>query len=199
MPRRRMRRRSFSRPNGKTFWLRPPAFTLATASAADGIFTAILLTEADFTDPNTDLNDTVKGAPILERVICDIGFDMVTAPGYFEPAGFNQTTMLVEALLFTQDDQFNNIITNNTNFDITLNNSRILGYQVMEWNMSDVTFNDASVQQQVRCRAHFEPKTKTRLREKSLACAIRTNMDTGNADVLSTFPWVQPTMLVRNP
>ncbi len=204
MPRRtRTRFARRSRPPGHSFWLRPPAFSVSLQEAANGVFSSILLNEADFSDPSLALNDTMKGAPILERIVCNIGYDQIISEQYFSPAGFNQVTMLVEAMLFTQDDTFATTVTDTTTFDAILENNRILGYEVMKWDMAAgtdyVTNTLTAGQSQVRCRAEIAPKSRVKLREKSVGMAIRTNFDTANAAVLSIFPWVQATMLVRIP
>ncbi len=203
MTRRLRPRRSFRKPTpGHSFWIRPPALTVSLRAASVGVYSDILLTEADFADPSANLNDTQKGAPVLERLVTDVGFDQVVTEAYFDPAAFGQVTMLVEAMIYTQEDQFAAEVVNSSTFDTTLANNRVLGYSVMHWNMdTQIFFGAAAVnpRSSIRCKAHIEPKSRVKLREKSVCVAIRTNMDVGNAAVLATFPWVQPTMLVRVP
>lgn len=192
--------RKRSRPPGKSFWMRPPVFAVDLKQSSGGVYSSIILTEDDFQAPASSLNDTQKGAPILERLVCTMGYDQIIAEGYFDPAGNNQVTMLVEAMVFTQEDQFATLVTDSTSFESVLENNRILGYEMMSWNMSEVYApTPATPRQQVRCRSTFAPKSRVRLREKSVAVAIRTGFNVGSSQILATFPWVQPTMLVRVP
>ena len=195
------RRRNYSKRAAKalghSFWLRPPAFSLTLRQAAAGVFSDVILTESDFMDPSIGLNDTKKVAPVLERIVTDVGFDQTVNGNYFAPAGFGQVTMLVEAMLFTQADQFLTTVQSSLDFDQVLANNRILGYAVMEWNMDG--YSVTSSLSTVRCRKHFEPKSRVRLREQAVGVAIRTNFDIANAASEANFPWVQPTMLVRVP
>ncbi len=196
MARNYKRRRNLSRGRapGKTFWLRPPSFNLTERLTNPGIFADIILQESDFSDPSDNLNDTKKGAPVLERIILEMGFDQVVTDDYFVPAAGNQVTMLVEYMVFTQSDQFAVLVDSDASFDLTLQNERILGYGVMDWKGIDAGVNMA-----IQCRAEVAPKSKFSLREKAIGVAIRTNFFIGIDESLSNFPWVQPTMLVRTP
>ncbi len=184
------------RSPGRSFWLRPPAFSITQVETANGVFSSILLTEGDFQDPSQELDDTQKGAPVLERLITDVGFDQIVTGNYFNPASFGQVTLLVEAMIFTQDDQFISTVSDTASFDVVLRNNRILGYSIMQFELGQTS---STLRTQVKCRAHMEPKVKVKLREKALGVAIRTNFNVGDASVDATFPWVQPTMLVRVP
>ncbi len=182
---------------GRSFWLRPSFTNVTLVEAANGVFSSLILAETDFQDPSGDLNDTKKGAPVLERIICDIGFAHLVSSAFFEPAGFNQVTMLVEAMLFTQSDQFASLVTDSVSFDSVLNNERILGYGIMDYQGQISSLVNS--RQQVAIHRTFEPKVRVRLREAAVGVAIRTNFDVANSAELSNFPWVQPTMLVRVP
>lgn len=202
MAARRQRRKYARRAPGKSFWLRPPAFTITQRNTAEGVFSSVILTETDFEDPSAGLNDTAKGAPVLERIILDVGFDLVVSEQYFQGAGFNQQTMLVEAMVSVQPDQYGVLVTDSLSFDTVLENQRIIGYNVMDWDMTSQVYfgaDELAPRSQIRCRSHFEPKSKVRLRETAVSVAIRTNMDIGDPAVTAVFPWVQPTMLVRIP
>ncbi|MFQ1042890.1 hypothetical protein [Gilliamella sp. CG16] len=201
MARRRSRGRFHSAAKrnapGKSFWLRPPAFTLTEQQNNSATFSDVILAEDDFQDPSIELNDTMKGAPVLERLIIKCGFAQTFDSNYFLPAGFGQVTMLVEAMVFTQEDQFTTLVANTTEFDLTLRNNRILGYGVMDYT-HQTGARTASVQQ-MDLNITFEPKTRVKLREKSLGVAVRGNFNLGNAASLANFVWCQPTMLVRVP
>lgn len=199
------RRRSFARRGapGKTFWLRPTVFDVTVRDTTDGVFSDIILAESDFQSPSAALNDTMKGAPVLERLIVDCEYNQTVDNTYFDPAGNGQVTMLVEAMVFTQEDQFVSTVTDTTTFDTVLENNRILGYQVMEFSLYTGVYYGSTaintVRTQCHCHAHFEPKSRVKLRERSVAVAYRTNMDIAHGSIEATFPWVQPTMLVRVP
>lgn len=203
MPRRRKYSKRSNRAPGKSFWLRPPVFDVDLKSSASGVYSEILLTESDFSDPSLALNDTSRGAPVIERTVVTAGYDQVVSENYFNVASFGQVTMIVECMLYTQSDQFVSIVTGDQSFDLALENERILGYEIMKWDMtSGVLFNSATVtapRHQIRCRFKFEPRSRVKIREKSVAIAIRTNMDEQNSSIQATFPWVQPTFLVRVP
>lgn len=105
--------------------------------------------------------------------------------------------MQVEAMIWTQTDQFTTEVEGSNGFDLVLENERILGYNVMEWKGS-LTANIVD-RMSIDCRSHFELRSRVRLREQAVGVAIRTNFTLSNASSLSNFPWVQPTMLVRVP
>lgn len=86
--RRRRSMRARGRAPGKSFWLRPPSFNLTERDNTNGVFSDLILVEADFQDPSAGLNDTKKGAPVLERIILDCGFAQIVNEDYFDPAGF---------------------------------------------------------------------------------------------------------------
>lgn len=188
---------------GTSFWLRPPAFNLTQRETATGVFSDIVLAESDFANPSVGLNSTQVGAPVLERLVLSLGYDQIVNHLYFDPGQFAQVTMLVETLIFTQDDQFTTIVTNTATFDDALENQRVLGYEVAKFHMSTPVFfataDETKPRIQVSCRSDYEPKVRVRLREKAVAVAIRTNMDLANVAIESTFVWTQPTMLVRVP
>lgn len=192
----RFSRRASRSPAGHSFWLRPPSFAISEQATSTGVFSDLILAESDFMDPNIALNDTKKGAPVVERIIVNMGFSQVVNANYFLPAGFGQVTMHVEALLFMQSDQFTTLITGSLAFDDVLENQRILGYGVMPFNGADDT---TGAQNQISLQMQFEPKVKIRLREQSIGVAIRTNFNLGDASSLSNFTFVQATMLVRVP
>ncbi len=196
--RKRSNRKQSRRPSGKSFWMRPPVFSITERQASTGTFSDIILTESDFESPAFGLNDTVKGSPVLERIICNIGFGQTINSDYFDPAGFGQVTMLVEAIIWTQTDQFVTHINSGAAFDDVLTNQRILGYGVMDFHPG-MARSDASVRQTISLHKQFEPRSKVRLREKSIGVAIRTNFNLGDASSLANFAWVQPTMLLRQP
>lgn len=189
-------RRQMKAP-GKAFWLRPPFTDISLRDAANGVYSDIILAPSDFEEPNEALNDTSKGAPVIERLIVDVRYAQVVSGDYFSPGSFGQVTMLVEAMVFLQPDQFAPLVVSSATFNQTLQNQRILGYSLMEWDMSDTVTSVTRVQ--VRCNKHFEPKSRVRLREQSVAVAIRTNFDVSDASILSTFPSVAQTFLVRQP
>ncbi len=185
------------RPPGKMFWIRPPFTDITIREAANGVYSDVILAPSDFEEPNEALNDTSRGAPSLERMIIDLRFAQVVDGTYFSPGAFNQVTMLVEAMVFLQPDQFATLVTDSTTFNTTLENQRILGYAIMEFNMDQSVATTTRFQ--IRCDKMFGPKTKVRMREQSVSVAIRTNFDVGNAAVLSTFPSVGQTFLIRQP
>lgn len=193
----RKRRSMFrkGRTPGKTFWLRPPAFSVALVGGSSSIYSTIILDESDFQEPSTQLNDTKAGAPILERIVCELGYAQQVSDQYLLPAGFNQVTMHFEMMMWVQSDQFASIVVNGSTFDDVLANERILGYAVADFSVDRV----AGSQVMMSCRQTFAPRTKVRLREAAVGVAMRGNFDVADASVLSTFPWVQPTMLVRQP
>lgn len=154
---------------GHSFWLRPPAFSIAERATSTGVFSDIILAPSDFEDPNIALNDTKKGAPIVERLVVDMGFAQTFNANYFLAAGFNQVTMFVEAMVYMQDDQFAPLITGSLAFDDVLENQRILGYGVMQWGgAASVT----TAVNQMNLQRTFEPKSRIRLREQSIGVAI---------------------------
>ncbi len=185
------------RADGHSFWLRPPSFNVTEREATTGTFSDLILAPSDFEDPNIALNDTKKGAPIVERLVVQLGFSQQYTLEYFNPAGFNQVTMHVEALLYMQSDQFAPLITTSAVFDDVLENQRILGYGVMPY--SPTGNSSGSTRSGLAVHMSFEPKSKIRLREQAIGVAIRTNFDLGNASSLSNFTFVQATMLVRVP
>ncbi len=194
---RRRRSRGFRRqPQGKTFWLRPPAFTITQRQTSAAVFSDLILAESDFQDPSVNLNDTMSGAPVLERLIVKCGFAQVVNASYFDPAGFGQVTMLVEYMIWTQSDQFITGVTGDSTFDLTLQNERILAYGTFDFN-HEIAVNAALIN--ISLTTTLEPRSKVKLREKSVGIAIRANFDLGDASSLSNFVFVQPTMLVRNP
>lgn len=142
------------------------------------------------------LNDTKRGAPVVERLIVDIGFSQVVNANYFLPAGFGQVTMLVEAMVHTQSDQFASLVTGSLAFDTVLENQRILGYGVMPYDGSDDT---TSAQNQIAVHRTFEPKSRIKIREMAIVVAIRTNFNLGDASSLANFNYVQAIMLIRVP
>ncbi len=182
--------------NGKTFWLRPPSFAISEQATSTGVFSDLILAPSDFEDPHTALNDTKRGAPVVERLIVDIGFSQTVNANYFAAGGFGQVTMHVEALLFMQSDQFATVITGSLAFDDILENQRILGYGVMDYTGSDDT---TGAQNQIAVHRVFEPKSRIRLREQAIGVAIRTNFNLGDASSLANFNYVQATMLIRQP
>ncbi len=197
-----MPRRSHSRragravKKGETFWYRPPSFSLTERNAGSGVFSSLLLVEADFQDPSDELNNTVQGSPVLERIIADISFAQVYNDNYFAPAGFNQVTCHVEALIHTQSNPNTPDITNSTTFNNALKRDRILGYGIMKFDANEAIVAD---QNMMDLSITFSPKTKFRLREKAVAVAIRTNFDLGNAASLANFNSCQATMLISQP
>ncbi len=194
--RRNARRRGSSVKKGETFWYRPPSFSLTERNAGSGVFSDLVLVEADFQDPADALNNTVKGAPVLERIIADISFAQVYNDNYFAPAGFNQVTCHVEALIHTQDNPNTPDVTNSTTFNNALKRNRILGYGIMKFNANEAIQTD---QNMMDLSITFSPKTKFRLREKAVAVCIRTNFDLGNAASLANFNSCQATMLISQP
>lgn len=192
-----------TRAPGKSFWLRPPAFTVDITDTGNGICASTILAPGDFESPSVALNDTQKGAPILERLVIDCGLNLYVGKGYFDPAVFAQVGMMVEAMIWTQPDQYVPLVTTTTSFDEVLENQRILGYEVMKWDViPGVTYGSGGADDPkliIKCRSHFEPKSRVKLREQSLCVAFRTNMNLGHGEVGASFPWVQPTMLVRQP
>ncbi len=204
MAMRRRRRSTFRRKGapGKSFWIRPPVFSLEQRVTNPGLFADLILTESDFSNPSIFLNDTQKGAPVMERLVCDIGFGMVVSDGFFNPAGFNQVALLVEYMIWTQSDQFVVHPLTSALFDLTLENERVLAYGVMDVTTTPsggVGPGGAGTRQNYQLHHKAEPKVKVKLRERALGVAIRTNFDLADASVLSIIPWVQPTMLVRVP
>ncbi len=197
MARKRGRHFRKGRAPGKSFWLRPPAFNITLTEATTGTHSSIILDEADFSDPSIALNDTKKGSPVLERLVVSLGFDMVVGDNYFNAAAFDQTTLLAEMMIYTQSDQFTTFVDSSANFDAMLDNQRILGYAIANWSVNSV--QSTGGRHSIKSRFDFEPKSRVMLREKSVGVAIRTNMDIGDTAILSTFPWVQATMLVRVP
>ncbi len=191
----RIRRIKSSAP-GKSFWIRPPAFSLTEAATSTGTFSDIILAPGDFEDPEMGLNDTKRGAPVVERLIVDLGFSQTVNASYFDPAGFGQVSMLVEGLVHTQSDQFASLITGSLAFDTVLENQRILGYGVMSYDGSD---DVTSGRNQIAVHRTFEPKTRIKIREMAIAVSIRTNFNLGDASSLANFNYVQATMLIRVP
>lgn len=194
------RRKSFRiRPGkaGKMFWIRPPFTDITLREAANGVYSDVILAPSDFEFPNVALNDTSRGAPTLERLIVDLRYAQVVDGTYFSPGAFGQVTMLVEVMVFLQNDQFASLVTDSTSFDTVLENQRILGYEIMEWNMDQSVATTTRLQ--IRCRSDIQSKTKVRMREQSVGVALRTNFDVANAAVLSTFPSVGQTFLVKTP
>ncbi len=194
------KRRNFSRSRkaagGKSFWIRTPPTSLTQQSSGEGVFSDLILTEDDFQDPTLDLNDTMKGAPVVQRLIVKLGFDATVDADYFNPADFAQVGMLVEGLVFTQSDQFVVIVNNSATFDTTLQNQRVLGYGVMDW---DGTTDGRQTRIQLATHITFEPRSRVALREKALGVAIRTNMNLGNDSILATLNFFQSTILLRVP
>lgn len=196
LPPRRGRHFRKGRKSGKSFWIRTPPTSLTQQATASGVFSDLILTELDFQDPTLMLNDTVRGAPVVERMIIKLGYAQIVDVNYFDPAMFGQVTMNVEGLIFTQSDQFVSVITNSTTFDTTLQNQRIMGYGVMPWS----EFGDARQSKiHISTEINFEPKSKVALREMALGVAIRTNMNLANASILATFNYFQSTILLRVP
>ncbi len=194
--RRRTRPRIRRRP-GKMFWIRPPFTDVTLRQAVNGVYSDIILAPNDFELPNEALNDTARGAPTLERLIVDLRYAQVVDGTYFSPGAFGQVTMLVEAMVFLQNDQFASLVNDTASFDTVLQNQRILGYEIMEWNMDQSVATTTRLQ--IRCGSHIEPKTTVKMREQSVGVAIRTNFDVGDAAVLSTFPSVGQTFLIKTP
>ncbi len=182
--------------NGKTFWLRPPSFAISEQATSTGVFSDLILAPSDFEDPQIALNDTKRGAPVVERIEVDIGFSQTVTAAYFAAGGFGQVTMHVEALLFMQSDQFATVITGSLAFDDVLENQRILGYGVMDYTGSDDT---TGAQNQIALHRVFAPRSRIRLREQAIGVAIRTNFNLGDASSLANFNYVQATMLIRQP
>ncbi len=184
------------RAPGKSFWIRTPPTSLTQQASASGVFSDLILTEDDFADPNLELNDTKKGAPVVERMIVKLGYSQVVDADYFNPADFAQVTMLVEGMLFSQSDQFVVIVDSTTTFDTTLRNQRIMGYGVMPWSQ----MNDArQTRIHISTEITFEPRSRIALREKALGVAIRTNMNLANDAILATSNFFQSTILLRVP
>lgn len=194
------RRRGFrrsARAPGKSFWLRPPFTDVTLQQSSNSVYSDVILAPSDFEDPHQALNDTKKGAPVIDRLIVDVRYAQVVNGNYFSPASFAQVTMLVEAMVFLQNDQFATLVTDSTSFDVVLENQRILGYALMEWRMDVSTTGGERMQ--INCTKEFTPKTRIMLREQSVAVAIRGNFDSSDASVLATFPSVAQTFLVRQP
>ncbi len=179
------------------FWLRPPFTDITEREAVNGVFSDVILAPSDFEEPHEALNDTSKGAPIVERLIVDVRFAQVVTNSYFFPAGLNQVTMLVEAMLFVQNDQFATLVTSSATFDTVLENQRILGYGLMDWNVDDTS--DNATRFQIRCGIKFEPKSRVKIREQSLCIAIRTNFNIAASESISNFPSVGHTFLIKQP
>ncbi len=194
------RRGRFSRrmksANGKTFWLRPPSFSISEQATSTGVFSDLILAPSDFEDPQANLNDTKRGAPVVERLVVDVGFSQVVNGTYFAAGSGAQVTMHVEAMVFMQSDQFATVITGSLAFDDVLENQRILGYGVMDYTGSNDTVN---AQNQIALHRVFEPKSRIRLREQAIGVAIRTNFNLGISQSLANFNYVQATMLIRQP
>lgn len=190
-------RRRFRRPQGKTFWLRPPAFTLGEVQASNGINAAIVLEEADFVNPSALLNDTQKGAPVLERAIIHMGFSQINTADFWEPAAFNQVQLMIEYMVWTQEDDNLNEVTSGSTFDSVLENNRILAYGVMPY--LNQTTAVSSALQQGGASVKLDLKSKVRLREKAVGAAIRANFAFGDVSSLANFNFFQGTFLVRTP
>ncbi len=195
------RRRNHSRrmrgtPQGKSFWIRPPSFAISEQATSTGVFSDLILAPSDFEDPHAALNDTKRGAPVVERLIVDVGFSQVVNGTYFAAGGGAQVTMHVEAMVFMQSDQFATVITGSLAFDDVLENQRILGYAVMDYTGSNDTVN---AQNQIALHHVFEPKSRIRLREQAIGVAIRANFNLGISQSLANFNYVQATMLIRQP
>ncbi len=188
--------RRMSSAKGKTFWLRPPSFSITEQATSTGVFSDLILAPADFEDPQANLNDTKRGAPVVERLVVDVGFSQVVNGTYFAAGSGAQVTMHVEAMVFMQSDQFATVITGSLAFDDVLENQRILGYGVMDYTGSNDTVN---AQNQIALHRVFEPKSRIRLREQAIGVAIRTNFNLGISQSLANFNYVQATMLIRQP
>ncbi len=184
------------RAPGKSFWIRTPPTSLTQQASASGVFSDLILTEDDFADPNLALNDTKKGAPVVERLIVKLGYSQIVDADYFNPADFAQVTMLVEGMVYTQSDQFITIVDSTTTFGTTLNNQRILGYGVCPWSkMEDARQTRIHISTEIT----FEPKSRVMLREKAIGVALRTNMNLANDAILATSNFFQSTILLRVP
>ncbi len=194
------RNRKFSRRQrapGESFWLRPPVFTVDEVDSVNSVFSTIILTEADFAAKTAEKNQTMKGAPVLERLVVDLGYSQLVTEDYYDPAQFGQVTVIAEAMVWTQSDQFATLAQDSTSFDTVLENERILGYAVMEFVPQNLFVTSTRISQSMH---HiFEPKVRVKLREKSLAVAIRVNVNQASVTIEANFPWCQPTMLVRLP
>ncbi len=179
--------RRMSSAKGKTFWLRPPSFSITEQATSTGVFSDLILAPADFEDPQANLNDTKRGAPVVERLVVDVGFSQVVNGTYFAAGSGAQVTMHVEAMVFMQSDQFATVITGSLAFDDVLENQRILGYGVMDYTGSNDTVN---AQNQIALHRVFEPKSRIRLREQAIGVAIRTNFNLGISQSLANFNYV---------
>lgn len=204
MARRRRRTMGRKAAPGSSFWLRTPPTDLTLEEAANSVYSALMLTESDFQTPNADLNNTLKGAPVIERLVVDVSYNQIVDDDYFRVSAHGQVTMLIEAMVYVQDDQFVPTVDSSASFDTALENNRILGYEVMKHTITpQVYFGSTTPLEepriQISCRSVFTPKTRVKIRERSICVAIRGNFNSADASIRSTFPYFQSTFLVRVP
>lgn len=198
---RKIRRRASPRraAPGSTFWFRPPVFQMTSVDPTVGLYSDLILTEGDFkSTEQAAMNDTKKGAPVLERIFCHMGLGLQVTENYFSSSAGMQTTVLCEYMMWVQTDQYGSLVNSDAAFDEVLQNQRILSYGVMDFAGAEAN-GLPQTRIGINVHKHMDPRTKVNLREKAIGVAMRLNAQTATATIESLLTYVQPTMLVRVP
>ncbi len=169
-----------------------------------GTFSDIVLAESDYLNPSSNINETVKGGPRLERAFIQAGAGMRTQDTFWTGGGSNEFQLLFDSMLWVQSDQFATTVTTSALFDTTLNHERILAYGThktpMKVQPGFYASNDlTSAQIQMWTEYEVDIKSKARLADRALGFATRMSFDLSDTNVLADWAWVTTTFLVSVP
>jgi len=200
--RRRFTRRFAGNKNGRRyFWYRDTPSGLTLREAATATHSDILIDESFWQLQSSNLNDTQRGGPRLERLIVDFGLAVHADTPFFEPSGDGQIAQIPEFMMWTQSDQFVSIVTSSATFDATRDDERVLMDEIPS--MSGYAWAVAPAASPVRhirsIRGRYETKVKARLADRAIGAAWRGFFNTGSANLNGYTDWFRATFLVSIP
>lgn len=204
----RRRRRPFGRPSfagrrggRRFFWYRDTPSGLTLREAATATHSDILIDESFWQLQSSNLNDTQRGGPRLERVIVDFGLAVHANTSFFEPSGDGNIALIPEFMLWVQSDQFITVVTSSASFDSTRDDERVLMDEIplhseMAWAVAPA----ASPVRHIRTiRGRYETKVKARLADRAIGAAWRGFFNTGSENLNGYTDWFRTTFLVSIP
>lgn len=198
------RRRRFSRKfagtrNGRRFfWYRFTPFGMQLREASTATHSDILISESEWQDPQTNLNEQTRGGARLERAIFEFGLALDGTQAFYSPGASANIAIIPEFMVWQQSDQFVTAVTSSTTFNLTRQDQRII-MDTVPMKQDSFQRNPANDSINVQVRDRYQTKTKVRLGDKALGVAWRGLFNTGDANLTGYTDWFRPTLLISLP
>jgi len=176
MPRRAaLRNFKRSKMGRQGLWVRQPSFSWTVRSSGLGVASDLVITPANWerelqtgTQPKRG-----PGGPVLQRMFVHIAINYV----YTQATDGTLVAPAVETLVWTQDAAFTTQVIDNSSFDDTVLDNRVLFYGLMKNGSQNVVAGTETV---INWHTMIDVKSKARMSGTSVGVAFRTNFDTAD-------------------